>query len=112
MPKLKGHRPPPGMNAGLMERIAKMQEEMMRTQEALAEERLTVTAGGGAITIVIDGRQRVHQIEILPEALAQNDPALLQELLVAAINSAIEQSQTRAAERLQGLSGGLGLPGM
>jgi hypothetical protein len=100
------------MNAGLMERIAKMQEEMMRTQEALAEERLTVTAGGGAITIVIDGRQRVHQIEILPEALAQNDPALLQELLVAAINSAIEQSQTRAAERLQGLSGGLGLPGM
>jgi hypothetical protein len=113
MPKLKGHRPPPGTNAGLMERVAKLQDEMMRTQEELAQERLTVTVGGGAVTVVADGRQRVHQIEISAEALAaaQTDRALLQDMLVTAINSAMEQSQTRAAERLQGL-GGLGLPGL
>lgn len=112
MAKIKGHRPPPGLNAGLMERIAKLQDEMRQAQDELAERRLSVQAGGGAVTIVIDGRQRVHQIEIAPEVLAQGDREMLQDLLVAALNNALEQSQTLAAERLQGLNAALGLPGL
>jgi DNA-binding YbaB/EbfC family protein len=100
------------MNAALMERIAKLQDEMRQAQEELAEERLTVQAGGGAVRVVIDGRQRLHQIEISPEVLAQGDREMLQDLLLAALNNALEQSQTRAAERLQGLNAGLGLPGL
>jgi hypothetical protein len=99
------------VNAGLMERMAKLQDEMMRTQEELGAERITVEAGGGAVKVVIDGRQRLHEIRIAPEVFAQADPEMLQDVLLVAINEALEKSQTRAAERLQGLSG-LGLPGL
>jgi hypothetical protein len=110
MAKMKGGRPEPGVNQGLMERLAKLQDDMMQAQEALGEERITVTAGGDAVKVVIDGRQRLHSVEIKPEALGERE--LLQDMLVVAINNALEQSQTLAAQRLQGLSGGLGLPGM
>jgi DNA-binding YbaB/EbfC family protein len=105
-------RPPPGVGAGLMEKIAQMRQEMMHAQDELAEQRLTITVGGEAVTVVVDGRQHFHHLLISPEALAaaQNDKEMLQELLVVAVNQAIEQSQTLAAERLQGLTGGLGLP--
>jgi DNA-binding protein YbaB len=90
--------------------MAKVQQEMLRAHEQLSEERIMVSAGGDAVQVVIDGKQRLHQIVISPDALAQGDVALLQDLLVAAVNNAIEQSQTLAAERLQGLTGRLGLP--
>lgn len=109
MPKGK-LRPPAGMNAGLMEKITEMRMGMMRAQEELAEQRLTIAVGGEAVTVVIDGRQQVHSVTLSPEALAQGDKEMLQDLLVAAINQAIEQSQTLAAERLNGLTGNLGLP--
>lgn len=112
MAKPKTPRPATGLGGDLVQKIAKMQEEMMQAQEQLGEERLTVTAGGDAVKVVIDGKQRLHQIVISPDALAQGDVEMLQDLLVAAVNNAIEQSQTLAAERLQGLAGGLGLPGM
>ena len=107
-------RPAPGLGGDFMQKIAKMQEEMMQAQEQLGEERIKVTAGGDAVKVVIDGKQRLHQIVISPEALAaaRGDVEMLQDLLVAVVNHAIEQSQTLAAERLQGLAGGLGLPGM
>ncbi len=114
MAKPKPPQPVTGLGGDLMQKIAKMQEEMMLAQEQLGEECLTVTAGGDAVKVVIDGKQRLHQIVISPDALAavRGDVEMLQDLLVAAVNNAIEQSQTLAAERLQGLAGGLGLPGM
>jgi DNA-binding YbaB/EbfC family protein len=113
MAKNKGMRPPPGMGAGLMDKLNQMQSEMKRVQEELAHERLTISAGGDAVQVVIDGQQRLHHITLSPEALqaALADRAMLEDLLVAAINSALEQSQTLAAERLRGLSAGLALPG-
>jgi len=112
MAKPKGLEPPPGMGRGLMEKLARMQDEMKRVQDELGEERLTVTAGGEAVKVVIDGQQRLHHIEITPEALAaaQQDVEMLQDLLVVVVNTALEQSQGLAADRLQGLSAGLGLP--
>ena len=112
MAKSKSQRVPPGLGDDFMQTIAKMQAEMVRAQETLAEERITVSAGGDAVKVVIDGQQRLHQIGISKEALAQGDVEMLQDLLVAAVNNAIEQSQTLAAERLQGLTSGMGLPGM
>lgn len=112
MAKPQPPRPAPGLGGDFMQKIAKMQEEMRLAQEQLGEERITVSAGGDAVKVVIDGKQRLHEIVISPDALAQGDVEMLQDLLVAAVNNAIEQSQTLAAERLQGLAGGLGLPGM
>lgn len=105
-------RPSANMTAAMTQQLAKMREEMMRAQDALAEERLTVSVGGEAVTVVIDGQQRFHHIQISLDALAaaQTDRDMLQDLLVAAMNAAMEQSQALAAERLNNLTGGLGLP--
>ncbi len=101
-----------GGSGGMLGQIQKLQQEMMKAQEQLAEETLEVTAGGGAITIVVTGQQRVKAIKLQPEVVDPNDIEMLQDLLVAAVNEAIERSQALAAERLQGLTGGLGIPGL
>ena len=100
-----------GGGGGMMAQIQKLQADMVKTQEALADETLEVTAGGGAVTIVITGNQRLRSIKLAKEAIDPNDAEMLQDLIVAAVNEAIEQSQTHAADRLQGLTGGLNLPG-
>ena len=101
------------MDAGWLEKITQMKNEMIRAQEELAGERITVSAGNEAVQVVIDGQQHVHHLTISTEALkaAQNDAATLQDLLLVAVNQAIEQSQALAAERLQGLTSGMELPG-
>ncbi len=113
----KKKRRPPGMRApsakgaqGMMAQLQKMQEEMAQAQDALAEERLTVTAGGGAITMVITGDQRVESVEIDPDLLNPEEQEMLQDMLVAAFNQAMEQSKELTAARMSGLTSGLGLP--
>lgn len=102
-----------GMGANpnaMLKQLQKMQEDMVKAQEALAEETLEVQAAGGAITVVITGHQRVKSITIKPELLDTSDPEWvndLQDLLVVAVNQAIEQSQQRAAERMEAVSGGM-----
>jgi nucleoid-associated protein EbfC len=91
----------------LMQQVQKMQEEMAQQQEALADETIAVTAAGGVITVEITGQQRVKSITIDPEAVDPDDVEMLQDMLVAAVNAAIEQSQTMAAQRMEGLTGGL-----
>jgi hypothetical protein len=85
-----------------------MQQEMAEAQEALADEIVTVTAGGGAISIDITGHQRVQTITIEPELIDPEEKDMLQDLLVAAVNQAIEQSQALAAERMEGITGDMG----
>ncbi|HLF02111.1 MAG TPA: YbaB/EbfC family nucleoid-associated protein [Anaerolineales bacterium] len=111
MSRGKGFRPQMGGNQ-MMNQLKKVQDEMLKTQEALAHERLTVTAGGGAVTVVISGAQRIQSIAVSPELMQSGDAEMLGDILVAALNDAIEQSQTLAAERLNAVTGGLGLPGM
>lgn len=101
-----------GGGGGMLAQIQKLQADMVKTQVELANEALEVTAGGGAITIVVTGNQRIRSIKLAKEVIDPNDPDMLQDLIVAAVNEAIERSQTHAADRLQGLTGGLNLPGM
>ncbi len=96
----------------LMAQVQKMQEEMAKVQEALSEEVLEVTVGGGAVRVLITGQQEVRAIEIDPELLDPEEVDMLQDMLVAAVNQAIEKSQALAAERLQSVTGGLSLPGL
>jgi len=110
--KGKGMRMPKGMGGGMAQQLQKLQQEMLETQEALGDEVVEVTAGGGAITVAITGHQRVQSITIDPEVVDPEDVEMLQDLIVAAVNEAIEKSQNMAAERLSGLTGGLGLPGL
>jgi DNA-binding YbaB/EbfC family protein len=110
--KGKGMRLPKGMGGGMAQQLQKLQQDMLETQEALGDEVLEVTAGGGAIKVSITGHQRIESITIDPEVVDPEDVEMLQDLIVAALNEAIEKSQNMAAERLGGLTGGLGLPGI
>ena len=90
-----------------MDQVRQMQQEMAQQQEALADETISVTAAGGVITVEITGHQRIKSITIDPEAVDPEDVEMLQDMLVAAVNAAIEQSQAMAAQRMEGLTGGL-----
>jgi DNA-binding YbaB/EbfC family protein len=92
----------------MRQQIQRLQEQMLQTQEALGDETVSVTAGGGAITVVMSGHQRVESIIIEPEVVDPDDVEMLQDLVTAAVNEAIEQSQSLAAERMGALTGGLG----
>ncbi len=105
----------PGGMGGMMAQIQRMQQQMAEAQEALETETVEVSVGGGALTIVITGHQRIQSITVNPEAVDTSDEEWitdLQDLLVAGVNQAIEQSQTMAAERMEGITGGLDLGSM
>lgn len=103
---------PRGGQMDVMRQAQKLQEEMLRTQEALSEETITVTAGGGAITVVMTGQQRVQSISIAPEVVGADDVEMLEDLVTAAVNEALDRSQELAAERLGALTSGLRIPGL
>jgi DNA-binding YbaB/EbfC family protein len=111
MAKGKGRRiqmQQPGGRQHMMQQIQKLQEQMLQTQEELGDRTVSVTAGGGVIEVVMTGHQRVQSITIAPEAVDPEDVEMLQDLIVAAVNEAIERSQGLAAEQLGALTGGLG----
>ena len=100
----------------MMRQIQKMQEDMQAAQEALETETVEVSVGGGAVTVVMTGHQRVQSIAVNQEALDLDDEEWLndlQDLLVVAMNQAVEQSQMMAAEKMERITGGLGnIPGL
>lgn len=113
-----GRRSSSGLPGGAnpMAMLQKMQQDMAEAQESLEHETTEVSVGGGAVKVVISGHQRVQSVEINPDVIDMDDEewlADLQDLLVAAVNQAIEQSQSMAAERMEAITGGLGdIPGL
>ncbi len=93
----------------LVAQMQQMQEQMAKQQAALADETVTVTAAGGVVSVEITGHQRIKTITIDPEVIDPDDVEMLQDMLVAAVNAAIEQSQAMAAEKMEGLTGGMDL---
>ena len=106
----------PGGMGGMMGKIQKMQAEMEQAREELENETVEVSVGGGAVNIVITGHQRVQSVKINPEMIDTSDEEWvqdLQDLLTLAMNQAVEESQTMAAERMEGIYGGMGsIPGL
>ena len=96
----------------MMQQVQQLQEEMAKTQEQLGSETVEVTVGGGAVTLVITGHQRVESVTINPDLLDPEDVEMLQDLIIAAVNEGVERSQTMAAEKLDALTGGLQIPGL
>ena len=104
----KGYKAPKGGGSGgMMQQIQKLQEQLQTAQENLALETVTATAGGGAVSVTVTGDQRCTNVVIKPEILVDNDVDMLQDLVLAAVNGALEKSKQLAAERLGPLAGGL-----
>ena len=106
--------PQPNMQQ-MLKQVQKMQQDMMEAQEKLKDERVEASAGGGMVKVVVSGDLEVKEISISPEAIDPDDPELLSDLVLAAVNEALRSAQEMAANRLGGLTGGLGdlgLPGL
>jgi nucleoid-associated protein EbfC len=104
----KGFKGPKGSGQmGMMGQLQKLQEQLQEAQDKLAEETVSGTAGGGAVKVVVTGDQRCCSVEIDPELLKDADVEMLQDMLLAAINNALDASRELAAERLGPLAGGL-----
>lgn len=96
--------------------IAKMaqqvQAQMAQAQDELKETTLEVTAGGGAVRIVITGAQELRHVQIDPSAVDADEVEMLQDLVMSAVNEAIGRSKALERERMSSIAGGMGLPGM
>ena len=99
------------MNRDMMARIGEMQEKLQKAQEEIENRVAEGTAGGGAVKVEISGGFRVKSVKIEPDVIDPDDLGMLEDLIIAATNEALEQVQGFQSENLGALTGGLGLPG-
>jgi nucleoid-associated protein EbfC len=89
-----------------------MQQDMVAAQEQLKNETVEASAGGGMVKVVVSGDLEVKSITIAPEAIDPDDPELLQDMVLAAVNEGLRSAQELAANKMGGLTGGLDLGGL
>ena len=93
----------------MMKQAQQMQERM---QKQMAEMKVEATAGGGMVTVVMNGAKQVLSLKIDPEAVSKDDVEMLQDLILAAINDAQRKVDEGLQQQMSGLMGGLKIPGM
>ena len=104
----KGFNKGPQMGSGgMMVQLQKMQQQLAEAQAKLAEETVTSTVGGGALKVTMTGDQKCKSVEINPDLLKDADAEMLQDLVLSAVNMALDQSRELAEQRLGPLAGGL-----
>ena len=91
----------------LQKQVTKMQEDLANAQKELETEEVEASSGGGVVTVVITGKLKIKSINIEPEAIE-----MLQDLVTAAVNEAIETAQKMAESRLSSITGGMNIPGL
>lgn len=101
----------PNLNK-MMKQLQQAQAAMAVEQEKLKTEIVEASAGGGMVNVKVTGDLQITEITIDPQALDPEDVEILQDMLLAATNEALRSSQQLAEQRLGGIAGGLGLPGM
>ena len=96
----------------IMKQAQKMQAQIAKVQEELADKTVEASAGGGMVTVVVNGKQEVLSIKIEPEVIDVQDAEMLQDLVVAAVNEGLRKSQEMVAEEMKKITGGLQIPGL
>jgi DNA-binding YbaB/EbfC family protein len=96
----------------MMQQVQQMQADMARVQDELANETVEASAGGGMVTVTATGAGEIKSISIAPEAIDPDDPELLADMILGAVNEALRSANDLAQSRLGGMAGGLGLPGL
>lgn len=99
--------PARGGQGGMMQQLQRMQKQMEEAQAKLAVETVTATAGGGAIKVVMTGDQVCKSVEISPDLLQDADAEMLQDLVLSAVNMALDQSRELQQKLMGPLAGGL-----
>lgn len=100
------NRPVGGQQGGMIQRIQRLQQQLAEAQERLAKETVTATAGGGAVKVIMTGDQKCQSVEIDPVLLKDADAEMLQDLVLAAVNLALDKSRELQQKVMGPLSGG------
>jgi DNA-binding YbaB/EbfC family protein len=96
----------------LMKQAQQLQNKMAKMQEEMAEKTVETTAGGGMVKVVANGKQEVISIHIEKEVVDPEDVEMLQDLILAAVNEALMQSQKMVSDEMGKLTGGMNIPGL
>ena len=102
-----------GMNnmQGMMKKVQKMQAEMAKLQEELKTRSIEITTGGGAVTLVVNGKKELDSIKIDPAAVDPEDVEMLQDLIVTAVNDGMRKIDEMTEKEMSKVTGGMKLPG-
>ncbi len=96
----------------IMKQAQKMQKDMMRIQEEMASKTVEASAGGGMVTVVVNGRQELLSITIEKDIVDPADVEMLQDLVLAAVNEGLLKSQEMVKEEMLKITGGINIPGL
>lgn len=109
----RGKGPRMGGNMGnMMKQVQKMQQDMERLQSELEEKTVESSAGGGAVKAVATGKKEIKEISIKPEAVDPDDVEMLEDLVLTAVNQALQKAENMMAEEMAKITGGLNIPGL
>jgi DNA-binding YbaB/EbfC family protein len=100
------------MNRNLMRQAQELQARLAKVQQELAEAEIEASAGGGAVTVTVNGQQQILSVKISPEVINPDDVEMLDDLVLAAVNEALAKAQEMATKRMGKLTGGLNIPGL
>ncbi len=98
--------------AGMMKQAMAMKQRMEEFKESLADETVEASAGGGMVTVVVNGQMKVLSIKIDPEVINKDESEMLETLIRAAINDGMEKMQAFVKAKMSELTGGLNIPGL
>lgn len=102
-----------GMNRNqMMAQARKMQEQLIAAQQKAAETEVSASAGGGAVKVTATGDMRLTSLAIAPDALDPEDVEMLQDMILAAVNDALESAERMASQQMSTVTGGLNIPGL
>jgi DNA-binding YbaB/EbfC family protein len=100
------------MNRKMLQQMQQLQNRLEKAKNELGQMTVEGTAGGGAVSVLMDGHMNVREVTIAPEAVDPEDVETLQDMVLSAVNDALQKAQDLANRHLGAITGGLGLPGM
>ena len=98
--------------SGMIKQAQKMQQQMAKLQEEAGKKTVEASSGGGMVTVVVNGKQQLLSLKLQDEVVDPADIEMLQDLIVAAVNEAIKQSQDMVSSAMAQLPGGMKMPGL
>ena len=100
------------MNKNILRQAQQLQRRLNEAQEALENESVEASSGGGVVTATVSGKQKLLSIRIDPAAVDPDDVSLLEDLVLAAVNEAMDKAQELASRRIGAITGGMNIPGL
>jgi DNA-binding YbaB/EbfC family protein len=100
------------MDRKMLKQLEDMQRKMAKAQDDLANETVSASAGGGAVTVEMNGHHLVTAVTIDPDAIDPDDVETLQDMVLTAFNAALDKAQEMAQQKMSAITGGLNVPGL